>query len=50
MSGLPPEADIKVTHRHVSFGPKGEPGEPIAGAALHRGTGAGRHERSSDQR
>jgi hypothetical protein len=30
--------------------PIGELGEPIAGSALHRGTGAGRHERSSDQR
>jgi hypothetical protein len=24
MSALPPEADIRVPHRHVCFGPKGD--------------------------
>src|SRR5258707_6711433 len=36
--------------RHPKTFTIGELGKPIAGSALHRGTGAGRHETSSDER
>jgi hypothetical protein len=49
-SGLPPLATQLRTCRFGSFVPIGELSAAIAGPILHRGTGADRHERSSDQR